>query len=204
MLRSQSFRKVRTRYFVRGHLRRLKLVTSNLKHGIMMRGLVKVARKSHYFLLSTLRMLGRCFAHTGLSAKLKVPANASTSYRVVVSGCGGKHNHERGPRVYKHYPESRRIKSDSLLANVDEMRKSGTKAKGILFYLREISGTWITKLYRTSTKRVPNTLTILMQRRQNSDAQGCPQHTRPAEKPLSIWRNRRSACGGVLAGRVRQ
>ncbi|KAG6950581.1 hypothetical protein JG687_00014156, partial [Phytophthora cactorum] len=57
-----------------------------------------------------------------------------------VSVCGGKHNHKRGPRVYKHYPESRRIKSDSLLANVDEMRKRGTKAKGILFYLREISG----------------------------------------------------------------
>ncbi|KAG6950582.1 hypothetical protein JG687_00014157 [Phytophthora cactorum] len=81
MLRSQSFRKVRTRYFVRGHLRRLKLVTSNLKHSIMLRGLVKVARKSHYFLLSTLRMLGRCYAHTGLSAKLKVPTNASTSSR---------------------------------------------------------------------------------------------------------------------------
>ncbi|KAG6949424.1 hypothetical protein JG688_00014632, partial [Phytophthora aleatoria] len=38
-----------------------------------------------------------------------------------------------------HYPENRRDESYSLLANVDEMRKSGAKTKGILFYLREMS-----------------------------------------------------------------
>ncbi|KAF1783259.1 hypothetical protein GQ600_7283 [Phytophthora cactorum] len=57
----------------------------------------------------------------------------------LVSGCGGKRSHARGPCVFRHYPENRRDESYSLLANVDEMRKSGAKTKGILFYLREMS-----------------------------------------------------------------
>ncbi|KAF1792113.1 hypothetical protein GQ600_6550 [Phytophthora cactorum] len=44
-----------------------------------------------------------------------------------------------------------------------------------------MSGTWIAKMYRSCTKRLPNTLIIMMQRRQNPGAQGYSQHTRLAE-----------------------
>ncbi|KAF1792112.1 hypothetical protein GQ600_6549 [Phytophthora cactorum] len=47
--------------------------------------------------------------------------------------CGGQRSHARGPCVFRHYPENRCDESYSLLANVDEMRKSGAKTKGILF-----------------------------------------------------------------------
>ncbi|GMF34553.1 unnamed protein product [Phytophthora lilii] len=71
----------------------------------------------------------------------------SEEYQVVVTGTGGQHNHLKEKRIFKHYFKNRRINDPNLLANVDEMRKSGASAKGILFYLREMSSKI---LYRTS------------------------------------------------------
>ncbi|GMF20159.1 unnamed protein product [Phytophthora lilii] len=78
------------------------------------------------------------------SSDCRVQINAvlrkvSEEYRVVISGTGGQHNHLKGERLFKHYPENGRIDDPNLLENVDEMRKSGASAKGILFYLREMS-----------------------------------------------------------------